>query len=79
MKLRFVRSDWYKLKMYYNQERSLQVLPNKIIQPEFENQNPKDQFVSRNPLGIYIIEKLPENGESFEILQHFSPTGKTFA
>jgi hypothetical protein len=43
MKLRFVRNDWYKLKMYYNQERSLQVLPNKIIQPEFENQNPEDQ------------------------------------
>ena len=29
--------------MYFNQERSLQVLPNKIIQPEFENQNPEDQ------------------------------------
>ena len=31
------------LEIYYNRERPHQGLDNKIIKPEFENQNPEDQ------------------------------------
>ena len=46
-----LRNALAELEIYYNRERPHQGLSNKIIKPEFENQNPDDQVVCRSRLG----------------------------